>query len=463
MKKLKLITMMLFALLWGLSGKGQSGASCVSSISFDERLDTVVPPNTQTQLTQWYKVRAQETTMDVFVNGTKYLASDIAYKIIGYSGTCSSLTQIETDTLVGSTDSVLQLHLTGLTIGNTYYFKVSKHDSTHTISYEIKAMFALGVNPTCDYTGPLYDCDLVQNGGFEKYAPLPPSTTVDLGNKVFWACPWNCDITLSSPDLFSDQVPGCLSCTITAEYQLSPVNLYGTNSAASTYSVAGGTNHTYAGFYTGRNSPFFQDEHIQEQLRMPMLAGVTYNVSMQVKCADFSGKATDHIGMYISTNPITMADLPPNITTTNTYAYYPNTYVGTLIGAHGINFLHAQINSATMSSSPGFIKSDDGWVTISGQYTALGGEDYIMIGYFGETLVYDATTYPTFSSYSPPHPEFTTNATIVDQSLYFPSPTYPLSFPNNLFAYYYLDNVSITAVVPTLSFTGPLTNCLKDN
>jgi len=459
MKKIKLITMMLFALLWGLSGKGQSGASCDSANFLIVGPYLNLPTQSQVLQKKWLKFEAESDTMDITLTGTNYLATDKVKKIKIYGGTCSSLTELGTDTVISSTDSVLTIHITGLTLGNLYYIKVYKNDSINTIAYNIKLDNINGDNPPCLNKAPLVTCDLVFNGGFEYYTPSGTlSATWDTTNELWlmsktnWACPWNYNTSVSkpwgSPDLFSSNPP--------TGYTIDPFSNVGSNvwgyGQPVSSSPSGGLG--YAGFFASIFDPipstYQMSEHFTQELRSPMLPGVTYNISMQVECSNFSGLATDHIGMYI-----TSSNLLPTLTS------YANSGGGVFEGDRGINLLASQINGSIsgMSSNPGLITSDKGWVTISGQYTATGGEKYIIIGYFGSSFVND--DHGTGK-------DFNSNHTVLDQVSHVTfisvlQNMLVLSYPNNRKSYYYVDNISINPVVPTLSFTGPLTNCLKDN
>lgn len=468
MKKLHFISMILFALI-GLSGKfyGQSGVSCDSAKFLYLADDNTIPEQSQTIQNQWLVFGADTDTLDITLTGANFLVTDKVNKLKLMGGTCSALSELGSDTISSTSDSILTIHITGLTIGNYYYLKVFKNGNSNTIAYNILLSFKPKIHTPCSNTAPLIDCDLVFNGGFENFTPAGtvffPNWDLPneywLGGNIIWACPWTYEKTSDptyywgNPDLFeSDNLP---TYTIDPLFQAIPKNWWGGNLSVAS-SPPGGQG--YAGFYAGHFEPNGDhtnkySEHFTQELRVPMSHNVTYNVSMQVECANFTKFATDHIGMFItSTNPYTI-----------NYNGYASAGGGSVLGDKGISLLASQINGSNfgMSSNPGPITSNKGWVTISGQYTAAGGEKYIIVGYFGSSFAHD--DFDTNPS-NPNNYDFIPNNGVELQSNFWNSTTdfpdnSPNIWPNNHRAYYYVDNISITQVVPPLTVTGPTTSC----
>ncbi len=114
------------------------------------------------------------------------------------------------------------------------------------------------------------------------------------------------------------------------------------------------TGHGYVGVgcYVGPTANF--RDYIQAQLLSPLSAGTTYCVSFWLNLADSSRVGIDHVGAYLSPQPI-------NCSTIGCYLQY---------------------NSSTTNLTPMPVIDTANWVFISGTYTATGGEQYITIGNF---------------------------------------------------------------------------------
>ena len=121
-----------------------------------------------------------------------------------------------------ATQNSLGMNLKNLTVGNTYYFKFSVHQSLVQTLSTINLPFSIGaVPPTCFPEGPANadevcistppSCELVCNGYFEDYAtgamPDIPCTTAQLDKLTRWFNP-----TCGTPDYFyitDDLYDGC--------------------------------------------------------------------------------------------------------------------------------------------------------------------------------------------------------------------------------------------------------------
>ncbi len=173
--------------------------------------------------------------------------------------------------------------------------------------------------------------NLVPNGSFEIISTCPTAQ-----NQLLFATPWQIPgNTSGTSDLFN----GCNTTGFGA-----PANVAG-------YQYAH-TGEGYAGFYTyGANDV---REYIQVQLTSPLVSGFTYKVEMYVNPSENPGIAVDAIGIYISTGAV---------------------------GGNGGYYLlpfTPQISNPTNS----IISDTLNWTLVSGNYTALGGENYITIGNF---------------------------------------------------------------------------------
>jgi|GEM_PF-884927 hypothetical protein len=334
-------------------------------------------------------------------------------KTILYSGTCSSLTKIASDTIhVGPLlgDSLMILNTTTLTSGNTYYLELFSDDSTTGRTFDLHIDKGASTCPTPPA------CDLISNGDFSS---VTSGYTGGFGGINATQC-WNNPIASSSPDYYNSFFNS------TSPSSGVPLN-FANNSVSPGTPDHTGTNGGYAGIIAYSTS-FGNNyvEYIQQQLGSQMQAGYTYNVSFWTFLAPtsyFELSATD-MGMYLSScqpNTIPPASLNfdgPLLDCASTGAFITPQIVG------------GYTPNCPTCSSTGF--NGTTWGQITGQYTSLlGGEQYITIGNF------NPNTYATVTG--------VTNNGPVESS-----------------AYYYIDDVSITKGVSVNSTSGA-NLCYGDN
>jgi len=178
-------------------------------------------------------------------------------------------------------------------------------------------------------SGSLDAQNLVPNPSFEDYTSCPTSVA-----QITLATPWVTPTT-GSPDYFN-------ACA-TSSYCSVPTNFFG-NQIPRT-----GDAYAQAVFYPSFGADF--REYSQVKLISPLIAGQTYDVSFYTSLQDKAARASNNIGIYISTVAPTSGgsiNLPvtPQINETSIITDYTN------------------------------------WTLISGTYTAVGGEEYITIGNF---------------------------------------------------------------------------------
>jgi hypothetical protein len=130
-------------------------------------------------------------------------------------------------------------------------------------------------------------------------------------------------------------------------------------------------------------------EYVSAPLLSPLVAGQSYTVTFLVSLADTALLAIDRLGAYFSVGPVGPV---PN------YAALPYT---------------PQVESPAFA----FLTNSAGWMPVTGTFVAAGGEDHITIGNF--------------------HDDATTNTT--------PGPG---DWPGG--SYYFIDDVSVEVVLPTL-------------
>jgi hypothetical protein len=178
-----------------------------------------------------------------------------------------------------------------------------------------------------------YPQSLVINHDFETLTSTLPGWCPSSSSQIFLAAGWQTPAILITPDYFH-------ACG-TFAYSV-PSNVFGTEP-----DNAGGQG--YASIIAF-HSIIAAREYVQAPLKAPLVAGVTYEVSFDVSLAERSGIAIDRLGAFlgedITTTGFVLNELP-------------------------------QVTSTSMISNP------VGWTTISGQFVAGGGEEFITIGDFG--------------------------------------------------------------------------------
>lgn len=152
-----------------------------------------------------------------------------------------------------------------------------------------------------------------------------------------------------------------------------------------------GNNYMGFGFYQGWY------EYLGARLTEPLVAGVTYDVSFFVSCANDPRLATDALGMYFSTTEIRC---------TSGFSGPVLNYTPQVIQTPGV-----------------FLTDTLGWEEVSGSFTAQGGEEYIVIGYFRPWNICDFL---------------------------------PLYGSTSSRCYYYLDDVSVTRALPAPAQPGSI-------
>lgn len=180
--------------------------------------------------------------------------------------------------------------------------------------------------------------NLVPNPSFELYSTCPNSA-----GQIDYAVPWF-QATTGTPDYYNSCVNGD---TLWGNSLGVPKNFFGYQPAK--------TGTAYSGFMIREdvNWPVNFREYIEVQLISPLVAGTKYFVSFYVSLGDSSNYASDDIGVYFS-NDSALSD-------TSYLLYYTPQFI---------------------NLSNNFITDTTNWTIISGEYIAIGGEQFITIGNF---------------------------------------------------------------------------------
>ncbi|HKR05626.1 MAG TPA: T9SS type A sorting domain-containing protein, partial [Bacteroidia bacterium] len=183
--------------------------------------------------------------------------------------------------------------------------------------------------------------NLVLNGDFEQFSSCPDNEN-QLNKALFWINP----SVVSTSDYYNQ----CDTSTIVGV----PLNTFGYQQAHS--GVA------YSGIISWHSiSPDYR-EYIEASLGSTLTQNACYHFEMYVNLSDSSKWTTDDIGVYFSDTIFYSL---------NQFNYLPYT---------------PQISNTT-----GFITDTVNWVLITGNYTASGTENYLIIGNFKDALNTDTT------------------------------------------------------------------------
>jgi hypothetical protein len=306
------------------------------------------------------------------------------------------------DSTIGSTTNSIHQY-----IGSGEFTITLKAKDGLGIEYSIqKQLFSK--TPTVPLT-PV--CELVTNGMFETFNSCPISYGFGITGPIM---PWfNPSNSVSgnpngTPDYFLTN-----SCTT-----LSPFvnNKVPNNKVGCQPDLAGG--YAYTGIVTYFQTPSSAEpatppnyrEYISQQLASPMVANQNYNVTFSISLAEMSAFATK----------------PPSVYFTNTTPSYNGPLVMPSINTNRLDF-------QTMA----IITDKTNWVTITGIYTAVGGERFITIGNFFN----DVNTQISSTSKIACHTGVTN--------------------PSANFSFYYIDGVSVIPQTPTiLASASPNSICL---
>lgn len=292
-----------------------------------------------------------------------------------YSGSCASLTLVET----GFADIGEFVVKGNVSPSTNYLVKVIRSNSSTGLLNVCTVVNISTVScPPCS-TG----CQLVCNPDLEQltgnYTFQAPANFHFL-NVCNWGTPGG-----GSPDYFD---------TTFLYPNVSDSNFAGIETPHS------GT--AYGGIYCYFNTQGNYREYIQQQLQAPLIAGQWYTLTFWVSLSDYSGRAIDHLGAYISTAQPTQL------------------FTGVITATPQI------ISTQTITTT-------NGWVPISGNYQAIGGEQWITIGSFETDQVQQHPTMVPFPTASNP---------------YFPNPP---TNPNHG-AYYYIDDITLESAEPCFTW-----------
>ncbi len=185
----------------------------------------------------------------------------------------------------------------------------------------------------CFAIGAGHAQQLVPNPGFEEVTSCPTFASM-LGHAAPWFNP-----TVGTPELYH-------ACAGSGTYAGVPANMSGGYQQPR-------SGQGFAGIYTYRTDLADFREYIEVPLLAPLEAGRCYSFSMFVNMPNEFELACDAVGAYFSTGPITAT-----------------------------NASVLPVAAAIEHPAGALITDTVGWTEVAGNYTAIGGEDHLVIGNF---------------------------------------------------------------------------------
>jgi gliding motility-associated-like protein len=176
-----------------------------------------------------------------------------------------------------------------------------------------------------------------------------PTSLIQLDSCADWSMP-----TAATPDYYN-------ACSSSSGLVNVPYAAFGYQDAYSGNAYAGlAAITTYSGPPTCSYAGNWWFEYIQGHLRHPLVAGHKHIFSMRVSLSENSTAGVSRLGCFFSAGPVTSCNsLPLN--------YVP------------------QVESPAGQ----YFTDQSGWTLVSGTFTAGGGEDYLTIGNFRDSLSTD--------------------------------------------------------------------------
>ena len=158
------------------------------------------------------------------------------------------------------------------------------------------------------------------------------------------------------------------------------------NAVGFQYANSGSGYCGFGAYYLGDDVPDgVYMEYVQGRLSQPLLPNKDYNLIAYISLANLSAMALNELGAYFSATPISRSDHKP-----------------------------FNVVPQALLSNGGYLSDTMHWMRVEAEFTAMGGEQYITIGNFTDTLNTDTLRVVPFD---PTVPDFT--------------------------VYYYIDNISI--------------------
>lgn len=210
-------------------------------------------------------------------------------------------------------------------------------------------LFCLGAKTTVSQTLINVTSQYINNPSFEDYTSCPQANSSYPNGMWIDSCKHWTAPTIGTSDYFN-------AC-----------NTSGSNSVPKNYLAyqPAYSGNSYCGFlaysvdYTV-NPPKLWCEYLQTKLKQKLIGGEKYNFSMRINRCDGFNFSVKQIGVHFSKDSLR------DKTTTVPYNFTP-----------------------TVLNNTGFLNDTLDWTLVTGNFIANGGEEYLTIGWFGDTITSD--------------------------------------------------------------------------
>jgi hypothetical protein len=294
----------------------------------------------------WFKWQNDSSSIEMSINLIANGNKHHLLKMMLYTGTTSSLTIINQDSVYNAQDSLLSYRLDNLTGINNYWIKVVAIDNgcvdcTEPL-YPIINFKTNNVSAFCGLTGT--DCQLVANGDFEAFTGNCAlfSWNGHAGNG-FNGCEWT-NIFSPTPDYFTACAPNTplpFSVNSTSNFISNNINPMAANSGDGYAGL-----YTYIGAGNSQGSLPGYREYITQNLGTPIIAGKTYILSMWVRLGHVSKFAVANLQMSLGGSVVNFTNQP--ITNKNGWTYLTTCYTAQA-GASSIEIGNFEVDANTIT------------------------------------------------------------------------------------------------------------------
>lgn len=189
--------------------------------------------------------------------------------------------------------------------------------------------------------------DYINNPSFEEYSSCPQGLSASPNNLWIDSCKYWTTPTKATSDYFN-------SCNGSNSVSV-PINY------PATYQPSFHGN-AYCGFLAYSSEPSLWCEYVQTKLKKKLIGNEFYSFSMRINRANDYNFSVKQIGAYFSKDSLR------NKTTTKPFNLTP-----------------------TILNKTGFLNDTSAWTLVSGSFKAMGDEEYLTIGWFGDTITSDYT------------------------------------------------------------------------
>lgn len=235
----------------------------------------------------------------------------------------------------------------------------------------------------------------IQNPSFEEYTACPQGTSMQsqmwVDSCLGWFAP-----TYGTSDYFN-------SCNNT----IATVGVPNNYPMTFQYSFQGEAYCGFLAYSLDANANSLWSEYLQTKLKKKLKINTQYRFSMRINRANFYNFSVQDIGAHFSQNSMSN-------TTTEPYNLTP-----------------------TVLNQTGFINDTSNWTLVSGKFVAAGNENYLTIGWFGDTITDD------YSFFIPPDIDSTTGDSLYLTEIYYAVDSLTLSE-----LVYNFDNFNVNIITP---------------